>query len=334
MTNTIQTNYDAEADRLYRSFAGRGAFRYRAADDPFYRAARDRYVQDGRLAMRDSMGSAAALTGGYGSSYSQGVGQQRYGEYLRRLSELMPQYYTAALRRWEAQGKALSDAYGMARGLAQDAYTRRKDQADMDYRARKDQADMDYRRRKDESDAAYRMRKDERDEAYRQSELAYRTEKDRADAAYRTERDQADAAYRSARDAESDRRWAAEQGQKDRAQQLKQQQDSFTALVKLISSSGYTPGDEELRAAGLSRAAAEALRQEYLRQNGLLPLAAAPAPAYGGGGSGKRAAASTEKKSASGDKEKKSKRLLSGPSKSASSTGSTGGGGKRVNMVR
>ena len=79
---------DAELEELYQALMGRRSFSYNAAEDPMYRSVADRYVQNGRLAMRDTMGSAAALTGGYGSSYAQAVGQQSFDEYLRQLSLL------------------------------------------------------------------------------------------------------------------------------------------------------------------------------------------------------------------------------------------------------
>ena len=118
---------DSELDELYRAITGRKAFSYNALSDPLYRAAADRTIQNGRLAMRDTMGQAAALTGGYGSSYAQGVGQQHYDEYLRQLSEAIPQYYSLAFQQYQAQGDALRDAYGLARQRHQDAYARQQD---------------------------------------------------------------------------------------------------------------------------------------------------------------------------------------------------------------
>ena len=106
-----ENGLDAEVEALYQAIMGRQPFSYRAADDPLYRSYADRYVQNGRLAMRDTMGSAAALTGGYGSSYAQGVGQQRYDEYLRQLSEAVPELYGMAFQRYQAEGEALRDAY-------------------------------------------------------------------------------------------------------------------------------------------------------------------------------------------------------------------------------
>ena len=54
---------------------------------------------------KSTMGQAAALTGGYGSSYSQAVGQEQYGAYLEKLGNVMPQLYSAAYSRYKS-GKA------------------------------------------------------------------------------------------------------------------------------------------------------------------------------------------------------------------------------------
>ena len=84
---------DRELNRLYTAITGRPSFSYSPSGDPMYQSYADRYLQNGRLAMRDSMGQGAALTGGYGSSYAQSVGQQQYNEYLRSLGEVLPELY-------------------------------------------------------------------------------------------------------------------------------------------------------------------------------------------------------------------------------------------------
>ena len=79
------------------------------------------------MAMRDTMGQTAQLTGGYGSSYAQSAGQQQYGAYLQKLGEVMPELYGAALKRWQAEGDALSGQLSTASALAAGEYSRKKD---------------------------------------------------------------------------------------------------------------------------------------------------------------------------------------------------------------
>ena len=123
------SSYDGEIGRLFESIVQRPKFTYDAESDPLYGAYRDRYVREGRLAMRDTMGQAAHLTGGYGSSYGQAVGQQQYGAYLQKLSDAMPELYGAALKRWQAEGEQLSGQLAAAQGMAQTEYGRAQDKA-------------------------------------------------------------------------------------------------------------------------------------------------------------------------------------------------------------
>lgn len=104
---------DAELERLYAAITGRPAFSYDPASDPVYNSYAQSYQRRGRLAMRDTMGQAAALTGGYGSSYAQSVGQQ-YDSYLQSLGEALPELYGMAWQRYNAEGDALKTAWELA----------------------------------------------------------------------------------------------------------------------------------------------------------------------------------------------------------------------------
>ena len=105
---------DAELERLYAAITGRPAFSYDPASDPDYNSYAQSYRRRGRLAMRDTMGQAAALTGGYGSSYAQSVGQQQYDSYLQSLGEALPELYGMAWQRYNAEGDALKTAWELA----------------------------------------------------------------------------------------------------------------------------------------------------------------------------------------------------------------------------
>lgn len=105
---------DAELERLYAAITGRPTFSYDPASDPVYNSYAQSYQRRGRLAMRDTMGQAAALTGGYGSSYAQSVGQQQYDSYLQSLGEALPELYGMAWQRYNAEGDALKTAWELA----------------------------------------------------------------------------------------------------------------------------------------------------------------------------------------------------------------------------
>ena len=123
----FSTSYDGEIARLYDRIMNRPGFRYDMGGDPLYQSYRDQAVSGGRLAMRDTMGQAAALTGGYGSSYAQAVGQQQYGAYLQKLSERMPELYQTAWERYRAEGDDLRRQLEVTSDLAQTEYGRGQD---------------------------------------------------------------------------------------------------------------------------------------------------------------------------------------------------------------
>ena len=73
------------------------------------------------------MGQAASLTGGYGSSYAQAVGQQAYDRYLGELAALVPELRQAALAEYRQEGQALTDRYNMLNQQEKAGYDRWQD---------------------------------------------------------------------------------------------------------------------------------------------------------------------------------------------------------------
>ena len=58
------SRWEGQLQELYDRISERGDFSYDLGRDPVYRQAREQYQTAGRLAMQDTMGQAAALTGG------------------------------------------------------------------------------------------------------------------------------------------------------------------------------------------------------------------------------------------------------------------------------
>jgi len=208
---TYAGTYEGQLSDLFDRIQNREDFSYDVNADPLYQQYKDKYVTQGKVAMKDTMGQAAGLTGGYGSTYSQQVGQQTYDSYLQNLSDAIPELYQMAYGKYQDEGQALKDQYGLAGQMR-------------------------------------------------------------------------DAEYGQYRDALSDYNYQQEVARNLEAQEYNRQQQAYANVVALIRASGYQPTDAELAAAGLTRAAANALRQDYLRANGLLPVAASSGGGGGGGG--------------------------------------------------
>ena len=121
------SGFEARLQELYDQIAGREAFSYDPEEDEMYKRYARLYAAQGAAAMEDAMGQAAALTGGYGSSYAQAVGQQAYDRYLGELAALVPELRQAALAEYTQEGKALTDRYGLLRQQESAAYDRWQD---------------------------------------------------------------------------------------------------------------------------------------------------------------------------------------------------------------
>jgi hypothetical protein len=119
--------YQQQANDLLTQYDNRPAFSYNADTDPIYQSVRDQYVHQGQRAMEDTMGQAAGLTGGYGSSYSQSVGNQAYNEYLTKLNAQIPVLAQQARQAYDAEGQRMLDRYNLALNAANTAYGQSRD---------------------------------------------------------------------------------------------------------------------------------------------------------------------------------------------------------------
>ena len=165
--------YDAQIDDLYNQIVNRDKFSYNLNEDMIYNQYKDQYVKLGQMAMKDSMGQAAALTGGYGSSYGQSVGQQQYNAYLQQLNDVVPELYGMALDQYNAEGDALYQQYAMLGDRADDEYNKylgSLDQYWQNLNYLQGQADDAYNRGYENWYNSYQMGVDADDRAY-QTEL-------------------------------------------------------------------------------------------------------------------------------------------------------------------
>lgn len=181
-----ESAYGQQIEDLLASVLDREEFQYDISSDPLYQQMKEQYMVLGNRAMRDTMGQAAALTGGYGSSYSQTVGQQSYEASLSGLQSLAPQLYELAYQRYQDTGADMRENLSLLQALEEAAYGRYRDTVgdyytDRDYYAgRADEwYDRDFSQYESalaawqkEQQAAYQKAKDDRDFAYQQQQDA------------------------------------------------------------------------------------------------------------------------------------------------------------------
>ncbi|MBQ1502787.1 MAG: hypothetical protein IIZ35_02185, partial [Clostridia bacterium] len=99
------------SEDLLNEFLKSDGFAYDVNGDELYRKYRDRYEREGRLAMKDAMGKAAALTGGYGNTYAETAAAAVRDEYAARAADKIPELYSLALERYRMNRDGLKDKY-------------------------------------------------------------------------------------------------------------------------------------------------------------------------------------------------------------------------------
>lgn len=224
---TIQGTYDQQVEQLFQEIMGQKDFKYDLNGDPLWQQYKDQYTTRGKMAMMDTMGQAAALTGGYGSSYAQGAGQQAYQAYLQQLNDRIPELHQLALQKYAQEQALLQDKFATAKGMQSDEYAKDMDKLNIWYQ------DLG-------------LARDDVKDARDFGQNAWYTEE-------QLRRDDENTAYTK-------------------------QQNARSELMSMIASTGYTPTDAELSAAGMTRAQATALAAQYEKE-----MAAATASSSGSG---------------------------------------------------
>ena len=170
-----QSQWADQISGLIDQITNRDKFSYDLNGDALYQQYKDQYTQQGKMAMMDTMGQAQAMTGGYGNSYAQAVGQQAYQGYLQKLNEVVPELYGMALDQYNQEGQDLLNQYSLLASQDEQAYGRYRDevseyytQLQQMYDQYNTERDYDYGMWADGRDFAYGQYSDDRAYAYQQ----------------------------------------------------------------------------------------------------------------------------------------------------------------------
>ena len=112
---------------IIEQITSRDKFTYDVNSDALYQQYKDQYTALGKLAMQDTMGQAAAMTGGYGSSYASTAGNQAYQSYLSQLNAVVPELYGMARDQYNQEGQDLYNQYGLLVDQENQDYSRYMD---------------------------------------------------------------------------------------------------------------------------------------------------------------------------------------------------------------
>lgn len=161
-TSTWQDQLKNITDKILN----REKFSYDLNGDALYNQYKDQYTRQGKMAMMDTMGQAVAMTGGYGNSYAQGVGQQTFNSYLQQMNGIIPELYQLALSKHQMEGDELINQYGVIGAQDEKDYGRHRDSVSDYY------LDQEFGYQKERDKVADSQWQAEFDEAVRQFNFA------------------------------------------------------------------------------------------------------------------------------------------------------------------
>lgn len=165
--------YTQQAEELLGQIINRKPFSYDTNSDPLYQIYKDRYIMGGQRAMENAMGQAAQLTGGYGNTYAQTVGQQQYQQYMEGLNDKVPELAQQAYTRYQGEGDRLMQNYQLlqsaddaAYGRWADSYNRWNNETQQAQSAYESAYDRDYSRYNDQRNYDQQQSQSDRQYAY------------------------------------------------------------------------------------------------------------------------------------------------------------------------
>ena len=164
-----------QLNEMLQKILNREKFSYDMNGDALYQQYKDQHTTQGKLAMMDAMGRAQAMSGGYGNSYAQSVGQQAYQGYLQQLNERIPELYQLALDQYTREGDEMDEQFALMAQMENQDYGRYRDSVS-DYYTELDrltedaryQGEMDYDKWADDRTFGYGQYIDDRNLAYQQ----------------------------------------------------------------------------------------------------------------------------------------------------------------------
>ena len=127
--------YDQQINDLYGQMQNREPFKYDL--NALYQQYKNMYTKNAQQSMKDTMGQAASLTGGYGNTYAQNVGQQAYDRQMDKLNAIAPELEERAYNRWQQQGQDILNQFNLANQLGSAAQATEQQNKEWDFEQQK-----------------------------------------------------------------------------------------------------------------------------------------------------------------------------------------------------
>ena len=116
----FESKYEDKINSLVDQILNGEKFEYTSEDlanDSLYQLYRENFMRQGNQAMRDTMGAAAGLTGGYGSTYAAAAGQQAFDNKLAGLNDMALEFADRAYAQYLDEIKNKYNQMDMITGL-------------------------------------------------------------------------------------------------------------------------------------------------------------------------------------------------------------------------
>lgn len=105
--STGRTSYTDQIKDMLDQIQNRDKFSYDLSNDTLFQQSLASAMASGKTAMQDTMGQAAALTGGYGSTYATTAANQQYNAFIEDAYNNLPEYYEMALQAYQMEGNEM-----------------------------------------------------------------------------------------------------------------------------------------------------------------------------------------------------------------------------------
>lgn len=153
----FESRYEGQIQNVLDNILNRKSFDLN--EDPNYRQLYDQYKENymlqGNRAMRDQLGAASNLTGGYGSTAAQAAASQAYDQYMNQLNDRNIQLMNLAYGMYQDETADRYNQLGALQGLDNTDYSRWADTRNFDYGVFNDQRNLEYNKWANDRDFRY-----------------------------------------------------------------------------------------------------------------------------------------------------------------------------------
>lgn len=121
---TYTSKYQTQIDELLDEIMNRPDFSYDPETDPQYAAYRKEYAREGQRATADTLGQAAAMTGGMPSTAAMTAAQQAGDYYAAQMADKIPELYQLAYAMYQDDSQNMRLNMEMLTALEQGDYNK------------------------------------------------------------------------------------------------------------------------------------------------------------------------------------------------------------------